>query len=122
MLDKDSATVAAHAFVTSTQDYNNSLLYGLPKKNIRKFQLVQNAAARVVINAQRSDRISMTAVRKDLHWLPINVRIEFKMLMLTWKEYNQIGPDYLVELRMKKKIVIILSPVMIIYLISHRLI
>ncbi len=57
----------------------------------------------MVINAQRSDRISMTAVRKDLHWLPINVRIEFKMLMLTWKEYNQIGPDYLVKLRMKKK-------------------
>ncbi len=40
----------------------------------------------------------MTAVRKDLHWLPINARIEFKMLMLTWKAYNQIGPDYLVEL------------------------
>ncbi len=86
MLDKDCVTMATHAFVT---DYGNSLLYGLPKKKIRKLQLVQNAATRVVINAQRSDRIRMTAVRKDLHWLPINARIEFKMLMLTWKASNR---------------------------------
>ncbi len=102
MLHKDSATMAAHAFVTSTLDYCNSLLYGLPKKKICKIQLVQNAAARVVINAQISDRISMTAVRKVLHWLPINARIEFKMLMLTWKAYIQIGPDFLVELLKKQ--------------------
>ncbi len=29
-LDLDSAKIAAHAFVTSTMDYVNSLLYGLP--------------------------------------------------------------------------------------------
>ncbi len=46
MLDKDSATMAAHAFVTSTLDCGNSRLYGLPKKKIHKIQLVQNAAAR----------------------------------------------------------------------------
>ncbi len=57
----------------------------------------------IQINAQKSDWISMTAVRKDLHWLPINARIEFKMLMLAWKAYNQIGPDYLVELPKKKE-------------------
>ncbi len=52
----------------------------------------------MVINAQWSDRISMIAVRKDLHWLPVNARIKIKMLMFAWKAYNQIGPDYIVEL------------------------
>ncbi len=40
----------------------------------------------------------MTAVRKNLHWLPIKVRIDFKILVLAWKAYNGIGPKYLCDL------------------------
>ncbi len=42
-LDLDSAKMAAYAFVTSTLDYGNSLLYGLPYTKLRKLQMVQNA-------------------------------------------------------------------------------
>ncbi len=63
ILAEESAKVAVHAFVTSTLDYGNSLLYGLPKSKINKLKLVQNSAARVVIKAHRSDRLSMTSAR-----------------------------------------------------------
>ncbi len=76
----------------------DSLLYGLSGNKLRKLQLLQNSAARVVINAWKSDRLSMTEVRKNLHWLPINARIEYRILMLTWKAYHQTGPKYLSDL------------------------
>ncbi len=90
--------MVVHAFITSTLDYVNSLLYGLPYTKLRKVQMVQNALARVLIQAKKYDRISMTAVRKDLHWLPIKARIDFKILVLAWKAYNGIGPKYLSDL------------------------
>ncbi len=67
-MDLKTAKVVAHAFITSTLDYSNSLLYGLPKKEINQIQLVQNAITRVVVNLKIYDHI--TEARKALHWLP----------------------------------------------------
>ncbi len=66
-LDVESAKMAVHAFITSTLYYGNTLLYGLPYTKLRKLQMVQNASARVLKQAKKYDRISMTAVRKKLH-------------------------------------------------------
>jgi len=43
---------------------------------LQKLQSVQNAAARLVTGARRSDRI--TPVLRQLHWLPVRQRITFK--------------------------------------------
>ncbi len=61
--------------------------------------MFQNASARVLILAKKYDRISMT---KNLHWLPIKARIDFKILVLAWKAGNGIGPKYLSDLLDKK--------------------
>ncbi len=57
-MDKYSANIAAHIFITSKLDYGNSLLYGLPNILIHKLQLVQNNAAQVVANVCKYDRIT----------------------------------------------------------------
>ena len=43
----------------------------------------------------------ITPVLKDLHWLIINERIEFKILILTHKAFCEIGQIYLSGLNKK---------------------
>ncbi len=58
-----------------------------------KIQRVQNAAARVVMGLKKHDHI--TEARKELHWLPVEARLNFKILTLTWKALNDMGPSYI---------------------------
>ncbi len=95
-LDIKTAKIAANAFVVSTLDYANSLLYGLPKKEIHRVQLVQNAAARVVMKLRKYDHVSDAL--KELHWLPVEARLEYKIISLTWKALNNMAPPYIREL------------------------
>ncbi len=95
-MDLKTAKVVAYPFITSTLDYSNSLLYCLPKKEINQIQLVQNAITRVVVKLKKYDHI--TDARKALYWLPIETRIKFKLIMLTWKALNKMAPSYIKHL------------------------
>ena len=94
-------TVAAteqlvHSLVTACLDYCNSLLYGVPGYQIDCLQRMQNIAARIVTRCDRQDHI--TPVLKSLHWLPVKYRIDFKILLLTFKCLNNLAPSYLIDL------------------------
>ena len=95
-LSKDSLLILIHAFIISKLDYCNSLLYGLPKKQIFKLQRVQSAAARLVVNIRKHSRI--TPVLRQLHWLPVDARIHFKVLLLTFKAIHRIALSYIQDL------------------------
>ena len=98
-LTQDAAEKLVHAFVSSKLDYLNSLLVGLPKHLICNLQKIQNNAARIVKRTSKYE--SITPVLKLLHWLPVEKRIIFKMLLLTFKAINGTGPLYLSELLSK---------------------
>lgn len=85
-----------HAFVTSRLDYCNSLYFGLNSPLLHRLQIVQNAAARLLTSSGR--RVSITPVLAELHWLPVKYRIQFKILLLTYRIANNIAPSYLTEL------------------------
>ena len=85
-----------HAFVTPMLDFCNSLLYGIPKHVLKRLQSVQNAAARVVTLARKRDHI--TPVLKELHWLQVQERVIFKILLLTYKALSNLTPSYISEL------------------------
>jgi exonuclease III len=85
-----------HAYITSRLDQNNSLLIGLPKKSLTRLQMVQNASARLIMGLRKTDHI--TPVLSQLHWLPVEKRIIFKVLLLIYKSLHKQGPDYLTEL------------------------
>ena len=99
-LSKDDTKIVVNALVTSHLDNGNSLLYGISKKYINKLQVMQNSAARVVEGLRKFDRI--TEVRKALHWLPVQARIEFKIRYFTWKSLNELSPNYLQDLLKEK--------------------
>ena len=95
-LSRQSAISLIHAFITSKLDHCNSPLYGLPTIHISKLQRVQNSAARLVTNTPRICHI--TPILEDLHWLPIKYRIQFKIVLLTFKCLYGLAPQYLVDL------------------------
>jgi hypothetical protein len=95
-LDVKSAEKVVHALISSRLDNCNSLLYGLPDISLTRLQKVQNTAARIVTRRKQSDHI--TPVLHSLHWLPVKQRIDFKILVLTYRALNGLAPAYLTEL------------------------
>ena len=59
-------------------------------------QKVQNTAARMVLNKHQSH--SATECLKQLHWLPIKSRIEYKVLTIVFKCKHGMAPKYLQDL------------------------
>ncbi len=93
MLSVSDAEKLVHAFMTSRLDYCNALLGGCPASSINKIQIVQNAAARVLTRSRKYDHI--TPILQSLHWLPINFRISYKILLLAYKALNDfVLPSY----------------------------
>ena len=85
-----------HSFITSRLDYCNALYYGLDCASLRRLQLVQNAAARLLTGIKKSDHI--TPILISLHWLPVKYRIDFKILLFAFKSINGLAPLYLANL------------------------
>ena len=68
----------------------------IPSYRIKPLYRVQNIAARVISLCSRDDDID--EVLKELHWLPINQCILFKVLLLVYKCTNGLASDYLSSL------------------------
>ena len=94
-LTSESTVKLIHAFITSRLDYCNSLLYGVPDHHMQKLQRVMNASARLIFCAPKHCHI--TPLLQQLHWLPIRLRIEFKILLITFKVLQGSAPKYLID-------------------------
>jgi hypothetical protein len=96
LLTDVAAATLIHSLVSTKLDYCNSLLYGLPKYKIKKMQRIQNVAARILTKSNNDCNIK--AILKDLHWLPVEERIRFKILLLVFRALKGNSPEYLREL------------------------
>ncbi len=83
-------------FISSHLDYCNALFSSLNHRNLSRLQLLQNAAARLLTRTKLYHHI--TPVLASLHWLPVYFRIDFKIMLLTYKPLNGLAPLYLTEL------------------------
>ena len=77
-------------------DYCNTLFFGLPSVHLLKLQCLQNAAAQLISNVPQYSHI--TPVLCLLHWLPVKFRIDFKILLLSFKAIYGHTPGYLTDL------------------------
>jgi hypothetical protein len=97
LLDHDTCAKVIHACVTSRLDYHNGLLTAVPDNRIRKLQMVQNNAARLISGRRRDMHIQ--PVLQKLHWLPVKHRITYKLLSLVHNTvHSDSAPQYLKEL------------------------
>ena len=95
-LTDDMARAVAVSLVQSRLDYANSLFFGISKSNLTKLQRVQNSIARIVL--KRHPRHPSSGLLSELHWLPIDRRIEFKLATITHKALFSHQPPYLSSL------------------------
>ena len=92
-LSNTAVRTLVQSIVIARLDYCNSVCVGLPMNRLHRLQLVQNSAARVIIQTKRYT--SITPILNELHWLPINKRCQFKILLLTFKSLNGCALKYL---------------------------
>jgi len=92
-LTPDANKTLVHAFVSNRLDCCKSLLAGVSNQLLQRLQVVQNAAARLVTGAKRSEH--MSPILRDLHWLPVRQRIVFKTAVLVYKCQHGMAPEYL---------------------------
>jgi len=85
----------ASALVNSRLDCANSVMqaYDTSSVNMLKLQRVQNSPARVVTYTKRVERIH--PVLHQLHWFPINYRINYKVATLAYNVWSTGSPAYL---------------------------
>ena len=95
-LNEKATQALVHALIIGRIDYCNSILYGLPTSDLAKLQRLQNSAARIIRNIPRTCHI--IPVLRELHWLPVQFGIQFKLTIIAFKVINGRSPIYLQEL------------------------
>jgi len=92
-LSTEACEMVIHALVTCRLDMNNALLCGLPRCLMAKLQRCQNVAARIVTCKKQTCHI--IPVLRELHWLPVIYRVQFKILLHVYRALNGRAPTYI---------------------------
>ena len=96
IITTDAARSVVQALVTSRLDYCNSLLANLTNTQMKRLKSIQHLAARLVTRTPLREHI--TPVLKQLHWLPVECRITYKLMVMVYKCMNGTAPAYLCRL------------------------
>lgn len=95
LLPDSTRKMLTQALVLSRLDYCNGLLLSANEAALNKLQVIQNTAARLVLNAPA--RTASRPLLYQLQWLPIRERVRFKVCCIIHKALANIGPSYLIE-------------------------
>ncbi len=92
---KDRETIL-HVLISPCRDYCSSFFTYPNRKTVDRLQIVQNSAARLLTRINRFEHI--TLVLASLHWLLVCFRIDFKVILITYKTLNGLTPQYISDL------------------------
>ena len=77
-LSEEAAEELVHSSVTCKIDYCNNLLYGLPNYHLAK-QHSERPKCGCQVSSRESNFCHITPLLIKLHWIPISLRIRFKI-------------------------------------------
>ena len=95
-LTRDALLTLLRALVITSVDYCCSVLTGVSGALLQRLQSVLNAAARLVFSVRRSEHT--TPLLRELHWLKVPERIQFRLCVLTHRCLHGTAPPYLAEM------------------------
>lgn len=95
-LGQDVSARLVTSLVLQRLDYCNAILAGLPKNTLSSLQRVLHTAARIVLNLRPCDHV--TPALRELHWLPVVERIDYKLCLLVHKTLVGHAPQYIADL------------------------
>ena len=101
-LSREATETLVHSLIFSHIDYCNALLHGIPKYQLEKLQRIQNMAAKLIFQQPKFSHVSPLLIQ--LHWLPVEYRIVFKLLLLTFKGVHKLAPSYICDMFAVKSI------------------
>ena len=90
----ETAQTLACSLICSRMDYCNAVSYDSHVTTLSKLQRVQNNIARVIPFEFQGEHMHC----HQLHWLPVEQRITYKLAVLTFRTRQQSSPKYLHEL------------------------
>ena len=93
ILSRDLRQRLVSALILSKIDYCNAVLVGLPASSLQPLKRLIRAAARYVADLGPFDSVSGTL--KELHWLPIEQRIEYKLCLRMHSVVGNVAASYL---------------------------
>ena len=92
-LVKNTLLTVIHVLVFSKMYYCSSVWANITNKNVRKLQVVQNFACRIVSGAKKYDHV--TPLLKSLSLLPVKDQLYYRQAIMTFKCMNRHAPEYL---------------------------
>ena len=95
-LERKIAEIIVHTYVTSRFDTGNCLLYGTSDHLLTRLQRVQNAAARLISRTKKHDHCWYLLA-------PIKQRIDYKLLLLTFRSGHVMVASYLTDLLIRQQ-------------------
>ena len=93
LVDRKTLIYLINAFVFSKLFYCSTVWSSTSKKNVRKLQLVQNYACRIVAGLRKYDHVSEAL--KSVKWLNVRDKLFFNELVMVYKCLKNLTPCYL---------------------------
>ncbi|CAB3998563.1 Hypothetical predicted protein [Paramuricea clavata] len=98
--DKEALTLIVSALVMNKMFYCSTVWSNTSSTNIKKLQLVQNFACRIITNIGKFDHISPGL--RELNWLPVKEQLLLREAIMMYKCVNELAPHYLSDLFTKR--------------------
>jgi hypothetical protein len=95
LLDQETMCSVVQALVLTRLFHCSSVWANTTARNVKKLQLVQNFAARVISNTRKFDNI--TPILRELKWTTVDQTLVYKYIAQTYKCMSDLSPPYLSE-------------------------
>ena len=93
-LNTDATKTLVNALISSRVDYCNSVFNGTGAVHLRPIQSVLKAFAHLIVKKRKFDQITAT-IRDELHWLPVQQRLDYKLCNFIYKCFHHSASSYL---------------------------